>query len=125
MFCKTGADGSKAAFWIDEQGNQRIVHLGSGSGSVLTCVLAEDPVDFLRLIAIGYGEICWNDQYAAPPNEGRGPGHLFVHPNIPFQNWVTETFHAAIPKCALEIVKHPAEMDESASEDGFFNWLQR
>lgn len=58
VFAKTGADGSMAAFWIDDAGKQCIVHMGSGSGALLCCVLAETPIDFLRLIAIGYDEIC-------------------------------------------------------------------
>ena len=65
-FARTGSDGSTAALWLGIDGATRIVHLGSGSGSMMTCVLAEDPVDFLRLLAIGYREICWNVDYAAP-----------------------------------------------------------
>jgi hypothetical protein len=59
-FCRTGADGSVAALWLAPDSRTRIVHLGSGSGSMLTCVLGESAVDFLRLLAIGYDEICWN-----------------------------------------------------------------
>ncbi len=68
VFAQTGAEGSEAAFWIDDNGDQRIVHLGSGSGSVLCCVLANNALDFLRLLAIGYDEICWNAEFANPPN---------------------------------------------------------
>lgn len=58
VFARTGADGSMAAFWLDDLGKQRIVHLGSGSGSVMCCVLADTAIDFLRLVAIGDDEIC-------------------------------------------------------------------
>lgn len=34
---------------------------------MMTCVLADDAVDFLRLLAIGYREICWNAEFGAPP----------------------------------------------------------
>jgi len=56
VFANTGGDGSMAAFWLDEQVQQKIVHLGSGSGSgsTMVCVLGDDAVDFLRLLAIGY-----------------------------------------------------------------------
>jgi len=123
VFARTGGDGSMAAFWMDDNGIQRIVHLGSGSGSLLTCVLAENALDFLRLIAIGYGEICWNEYFAEPPNSG-DPSNQFVHPNTEFQNWVKTTFKTTIPKTALEIVKNPSGMDDENSTDAFFKWVK-
>ena len=54
IFAKTGADGSSAAFWLDEKGKQHIVHLGSGSGSTMIGKWIDSPLDFLRLLAIGY-----------------------------------------------------------------------
>lgn len=125
VFAKTGAEGSMAAFWLDESGKQRIVHLGSGSGSVLSCVLADDPIDFLRLLAIGYDEICWNYAYSKPPNADHSHGDMFVHPNIEFQNWVKETFSVTIPETALAIVKHPAEMGDADSPDPFCRWVEQ
>jgi hypothetical protein len=120
VFAKTGAEGSMAAFWLDPAGGQKIVHLGSGSGSTLVCVLADEPVDFLRLLAIGYDEICWDDQFADPPNSSEG---LFVHPNTAFQNWVSTTFEVSIPVTGREIVRHPSHMDDTASEDPFSRWV--
>ena len=122
VFAKTGADGSMAAFWLDDRGQQRIVHLGSGSGSILVCVLADDPVDFLRLLAIGYDEICWNEHFTRPPNSSGG---FYVHPNRDYQNWVTQTFSVAIPKTAAEIVKHPSEMGDAESQDEFCRWVEK
>jgi hypothetical protein len=92
VFALTGADGSVAAFWLDDDGKQRIVHLGSGSGSTLVCVLADDPVDFLRLLAIGYDEICWDVLFSNPPNANCDVHEMFVHPNVDYQNWVKDTF---------------------------------
>lgn len=74
VFARTGADGSMAAFWLAPDGSQKIVHMGSGSGSTLVCVLADDPIDFIRLLAIGYDEICWREQFSAPPNDGLSVG---------------------------------------------------
>ncbi|HVT82859.1 MAG TPA: hypothetical protein VHM90_19630, partial [Phycisphaerae bacterium] len=68
IFATTGGEGSMAALWLGDDGVQRIVHLGSGSGSTMVCVLTEDPVDFLRLLAIGYDEICWDHQFSDLPN---------------------------------------------------------
>lgn len=122
VFAKTGAEGSMAAFWIDDHGKQRIVHLGSGSGSVLVCVLADDPVDFLRLLAIGYDEICWNEGFSKPPNAS---GQLYVHPNVEYQDWVKKTFSVDIPKTAAEIIKHPSEMGDENSLDDFCRWVEK
>lgn len=125
VFAKTGAEGSMAAFWLDDDGQQRIVHLGSGSGSTLVCVLADDPVDFLRLIAIGYDEICWNEMFDRPPNDEERSDGFLVHPNIAFQAWVRETFSVTIPRTASEIVKHPSEMGDTESQDPFCQWVEK
>ena len=53
VFGQTGAEGSECAFWISDGNELKIVHLGSGSGSTLNCILADNAVDFLRLLAIG------------------------------------------------------------------------
>lgn len=110
------------AFWLADSGEIKIVHLGSGSGSTLTCVLADNTVDFLRLLAIGYDEICWSDEFANPPKDNP---EFTVQPNTEFQNWVRNTFNVTIPQTALEIVKHPSLMDDEQSEDEFWNWCQR
>ena len=122
VFAQTGAEGSMAAFWIDDDGKQRIVHLGSGSGSTMCCVLADDPIEFLRLLAIGYDEICWNEAFSEPPNTD---DDMIVHPNIKFQSWVQQTFDVTIPSTALEIVKTPAEMGDASSTDEFCQWVER
>ena len=122
VFARTGKDGSMAAFWLDDDGKQVIVHLGSGSGSTLCCVLAENPIDFLRLLAIGYDEICWNENFAQPPNTDTD---FVVHPNPKYQEWVRDTFSVTIPQTALEIVQHPCEMCDPNAEDRFTQWLNR
>ncbi len=111
-----------AAFWLDDDGSQKIVHLGSGTGSTTVCVLAEDPVDFLRLLAIGYDEICWGDLYSDVPN---ADGDVVVEPNRVFADWVSQTFAVTIPERASEIVKHHAMMDDVESEDPFWQWVQK
>lgn len=66
---RTGADGSHAALWLDDNGQQKIVHMGSGSGSMMACVLAHSVEDLLRLLAIGYCELCWGWEYGSTPAE--------------------------------------------------------
>lgn len=121
-FARTGSDGSTAALWLGIDGATRIVHLGSGSGSMMTCVLAEDPVDFLRLLAIGYREICWNVDYAAAP-EPLYARHEVV--NAPYRDWVRSTFGVTIPRTALEIVRDPAEMGDEDTTDPFCRLVNR
>src|SRR5262245_41669466 len=41
-FIRTGGDGSWAAIWLDDQGRQQFVHLGSGSGSTMLCTLTDN-----------------------------------------------------------------------------------
>lgn len=122
VFAKSGGDGSMTAFWLADDGSQKIVHLGSGSGSVTLCILAEDPIDFIRLLAIGYDEICWGDAYSQPPNAS---GEFIVEPNLPFRNWVEQGFQVSIPSRATEIVRYPASMDDGHSEDAFWQWVKK
>jgi hypothetical protein len=122
VFAKTGAEGSMAAFWLADDGSQKIVHLGSGSGSTTICVLADEPVDFLRLLAIGYDEICWGDEYAAPPNAN---GEFVVEPNREYADWVTATFNTTIPDRGSAIVENPASMSTVASPDPFWQWVRK
>jgi hypothetical protein len=108
-----------AALWLDPSG-AKIVHLGSGSGSTLVCVLAHEPVDFLRLLAIGYDEICWQDEFSSPPNAGK---ELYVHPNTAYQSWLQSTFGVTIPATASEIVRHPEAMSTDNPSDPFNKWV--
>jgi hypothetical protein len=117
-FAQVGGDGSMAALWLNNEGKTVIVHIGSGSGSTLNCVLAEDAVDFLRLLAIGYDEICWDEDYKFTPSELKPD----LKPNIAFQNWVKSTFNTSIPQRAIEIVKNPPRIDDEKSDDSFWNW---
>lgn len=130
-FTRTGHDGSYAAFWRDDAGHQHIVHLGSGSGSVLTCLLGRTAEDFVRLLAVGYPEICWlgADSYLLPPGdeerfpeEGEPAGDAI---NEPFRDWVRRK-GLAVPSSAAEVMGRPAFMDDGAdSHDPFCRWLAR
>lgn len=121
VFAKTGWDGSMAAFWLADDGSQKIVHMGSGSGSTTVCVLADDAIDFLRLLAIGYDEICWGTFFNEPPNADG----FIIEPNHAFVAWVTKTFRVTIPPRGTEIVKHHAAMEDTDSKDAFWQWVKR
>ncbi|MDO4881269.1 MAG: SMI1/KNR4 family protein [Capnocytophaga sp.] len=120
VFARSGADGSECALWLDGEGRTQIVHIGSGSGSMMTCILVKNGLDFLRLLAIGYDEICWDEDYPDPPNTDED--NTFVHPNTQYQEWVQNTFHTTIPKTGLEIVT-PHGMDEDPTADPFLQWF--
>ena len=120
VFAQSGADGSECALWLDDEGRTQIVHIGSGSGSMMTCILVKNALDFLRLLAIGYDEICWDEDYPLPPNSNKD--NTFVHPNTQYQEWVQNTFHTTIPVIGLEVVT-PHSMDDKATDDPFLKWF--
>ena len=128
IFCTTGGDGSRAGLWLDELGQIQFVHLGSGSGSTMFGVLTSDPVDFLRLLAIGYDELCWPEQYDQTPDEVfaeyQQEDEGFVRPERPkaIQGWVEHTFGLAVPSKASEIIAKLPTMDDAISNDPFWIW---
>ncbi len=115
LFCCTGADGSAAGIWLDGSGNQKYVHLGTNN-SGLTCVISYDPVDFIRLLAIGYDEISCGEELLSPPV-------LESPPNEYFQNWVVEEFGVAIPRVANEVVESTATIFDEDPTDPFCRWV--
>ena len=120
VFAQSGADGSECALWLDDEGHTQIVHIGSGSGSMMTCILVKNALDFLRLLAIGYDEICWDEDYPLLPNSNKD--NTFVHPNTQYQEWVQNTFHTTIPKIGLEVVT-PHNMNDEPITDPFLKWF--
>ena len=120
VFARSGADGSECALWLDDEGHTQIVHIGSGSGSMMTCILVKNALDFLRLLAIGYDEICWDEYYSLPPNNDKN--EMFVHPNTQYQEWVQNTFHTTIPKIGLEVAT-PHNMNDEPITDPFLKWF--
>lgn len=133
-FCKAGGDGTYIALWVDDEGQTKIVILGSGSGSTLLGVFVNDAIDFLRLLAIGYDELCWPENYDKSPLEvweeefGDEEDEEYSNPKpiAPFalQNWVKETFNTSIPNKASDILTEICEMDDDEGNDPFWNWIR-
>lgn len=139
-FCATGGDGSRAALWRDDAGRTQIVHLGSGSGSLMAGILVKDAVDFLRLLAIGYDELCCPDDHDQTPRSlyARHRAELeavedskglewfgdFDEPHE-LRSWVSETFKVTVPTTAAELVGTMGEMGDDRSDDPFLQWLAR
>ena len=121
---RTGGDGSHAALWINNEGKQRFVHLGSGSGSTMLCVLTDSPVDMLRLIAIGYDELSWPENFAGTPEEARefDEDENYVAP-LAFRNFVEASFGVKVPETASEIVGSTSSLLDKSSDDPFWRWI--
>jgi hypothetical protein len=130
-FVRTGGDGSYAALWRDDSEQTQFVHLGSGSGSTLLCALTDDPVDFLRLLAIGYEELCWPDLFDKTPEEVFAAHEAKDEELSAFTSrrrmraWVEATFDVIVPSKAREIVSSIADMDQDESDDPFWQWMKR
>jgi hypothetical protein len=134
-FCRTGGDGSMAALWRDDEGEIRFVHLGSGSGSVMVGVLAWNAVDFLRLLAIGYQELCWPENFTCTPmqafiRENGDPDEWdedampLVAP-LALRQWLTQEFGVNIPETAAELVGVLPSYGDTDSSDPFCRWLAK
>lgn len=130
-FVVTGGEGSHAGIWLDDTGQQHFVHMGSGSGSTLACVLANNPVDLLRFLAIGYEETCWPNFFKLTPEDAYALEHRGdlksapYRPPVEFRHWVETTFQVKIPKTASEIVGRVADMDAAHSDDPFWQWARK
>lgn len=104
-----GADGSPYAIWLQDDGRTPIVHMGSEG--VKNFVLAPDFVQFLRLLAIGYDEIGFDDLSVPPTGKDVNPD---------FRDWVQTTFSVNIPVTGSEIAE-PAKRNHQ----DFEAWIQR
>ncbi len=124
----TGGEGSYAALWRRDDGGLSIVHMGSGSGSVLMATLTDNPVDMLRLMAIGYGELCWPEYFGITPEEEHANlvaavGAENVPPYSPptqFRHFISKTFDVTIPRTASEIL---GDLENAPPDDPFTLWL--
>lgn len=93
----------------------------------MLCVLMENMEDLLRLLAIGYDELCWPDQFELTPDEvseNEYDDDDYPPPPQLFRNYVEGTLGLNIPARASDIVSHTVSMDESESNDAFWNWMK-
>ena len=115
-FARTGGDGSHVAFWRDDEGHRQIVHLGY-EGRV--CLVGHTPLDFLRLLAIGYeavSEDCLPSPSTPPAEEGR---------NQLYRAWLSESYNVTIPQTAIEIVGNIPGPWSETSDDPFWLWVNK
>ena len=102
-----GADGSLYCIWDAGDNCYPVVHLGSEGDGIKD--LAANFKDFLRLLAIGYGELGFEDISKPPAGS---------EPNLIFQHWVKSQFNTNIPTNGSEFI--------TLEENGkcqFANWV--
>ncbi|PVZ87117.1 hypothetical protein C9426_13350 [Serratia sp. S1B] len=120
IIADSGMDGSRLGLWLNEEGKTVFIHLGSGSGSDLACVIAENGIDFMRLLGIGY--LSLGDAYdlSQPPHYSDEENK--TNPN--FCHWIEKTFNTTIPETAAEIIKHPSHfLSDEPQTDPFCRWI--
>ena len=102
-------------------------------------VLCDSPVDMLRLMAIGYEELCWQDDFTSTPQEvldEKGPAcgcedddegrDAEVVPPLELAAWVETTFAVRVPERASDIVAaRVADMMDEKSDDPFWCWIRK
>ncbi|KRF47802.1 hypothetical protein ASH01_21140 [Terrabacter sp. Soil811] len=119
---RTGGDGSSVCLWLDDQGQQQVVHHGSGSGSILFAVLPS-ALHVLRLLAVGYPEPCWNEDWASPP-EDDDPG-LAAYRSWCRERWDIIPAETGVVALGLQAVADQWTRTEGPQGDPFGQWLER
>jgi hypothetical protein len=118
---------SHIALWRDDAGRQKFVHFGSESNSWVLCTLADNPVDALRFLAIGYVELRRPEDYEMTPEEvyekWRDEDDPPYVPPLHFRKWVEDTFGVDIPGTASAIVTKLSHLDDADSDDPFWYWI--
>lgn len=106
-----GPDGSILALWMyagQDSSNAPVVHLGSEGNSLV--VLADSFREFLQLLAIGYGELGFDDLNAPPKEPGTAEG---------LRAWLASEYGIRPAPSAAELVRRA----QSRHPD-FGQWVQ-
>lgn len=116
----SGGDGSEFCLWIDDSGRQQVVHHGSGAGSTLWAVLPS-AMSVLRLLAVGYEEPCFNEEWGDPPTDNTAA-------LVPYREWLATTWGQTLPRTGLEalgVSGHDAAawLGSGPADDPFDAWL--
>ncbi len=114
-------DGSMLGIWIDDDERLKYVHLGSGSGSTLCCVIANSTIEFLTLISIGYKELGFVSDFTLTPEENGDEPKV----NQAFIDWLKENFNITAPSNGANIVKNPAQLWDDKTTDHFCGWCKK
>lgn len=121
IFAESGMDGSMLGIWVDDDGFLKYVHLGSGSGSTLCCVISNNTMEFLTLISIGYRALGFVDDFTLTPEENGDEPKT----NQSFIDWLQERFNITIPSNGANFVKKPAQLWDEQTTDPFCLWCNK
>jgi hypothetical protein len=102
------SDGGLYCVWLQDNGKQPVVYIGSGSSAR---VLTQNIEDFLLLLAIGYDEVGRAD-FSQPPESESSV-------NTNFQDWVKQRLNSSIPETGEAIVNLAIE-----KSDDLGDWLK-
>lgn len=98
----TGGDGSDLALWLDDDGVQRVVHHGSGSGSTLWATFPS-ALSVLRLFAVGYYNPCSNDEWGdRPERDDEEEEEISDAALAPYRAWLQQRWGQDTPKTGVE-----------------------
>lgn len=120
-FADSGFDGSQLAFWLDDDNSLKVVHMGSGSGSMLCCVIADNARDFLSLLSIGYGQLGDVFDFSLSPEQIDDE----VKINYPFINWLESSFGVKRLHDASNIIRENPEIGDEDTNDPFCLWCNK
>ncbi len=128
LFVRANSSGARAGIWIDDDGNQKFVYIGTQGDPI--CILTENAIDFWRLLAIGHYDRGLSNDNHTVEEDYKGWSHDFeleklIEP-VEFRDWVEKTFSVKVPKRGVDLVKvPPAPLDECTSPDIFFKWFEK
>ena len=96
---ETDGSGGLALLWFDGSGEPRFVALSSEGGEGVR--LADSPIDFLRLVAVGYPEFV-DHAFGAEPDafddEDDTDGQEAKEAHTRFRAWVESEFDVTVPR---------------------------
>lgn len=96
---QTDGSGGLTLLWFDDSGEPRFVGLSSEGGEAVR--LADGPVDFLRLVAIGYPEFveyAFGAEPEAFDDEEETDGQDAKEAHARFRAWVESEFEVTVPR---------------------------
>ena len=101
------------------------MHLGSGSGSLWSGVITDDPAN-PSVLAVGH-EPCWPNVHELPPEQAWPRDQADDSPERwaapdEFRAWVTSTFDVTIPDTARAVVP-PLDDADGNRRHPFGRWL--
>lgn len=128
----TGPEGSYFHLWIDDDGEQQIVHTGSGSGSLLMATFPS-ALSVLRLFAVGYSDPCMQYDWAGPPEDqyefDEEDKELSESSLRPYRTWLRETWGQETPRNGVEALNLTPDEgqlwidNDGPPDDPFRRWL--